>query len=241
MKTVAIHQPNYLPWLGFFYKMYAADEFILLDDVPYSKGSFTARTLYRQRIGQQDKGYLIVPMKKTPLGTPIDQIEIDHSRNWPKKQLNQLHNTYRSAPYFDQYFPLLEQWMDMGANMRFLADWNSFLIREIMDLLGIPTRLIYSSQMAAMGQGTAYLVDLIREVKGTGYLSGPGGKKYQEETLYGQFGISLQYINSFGELDRLRYSQQQGDWLNGLSILDALFNIGAEEVKELFTRFQRLP
>ena len=238
MKTVAIHQPNYLPWLGFFYKLYAADQFILLDDVPYSKGSFTARTFYRQRIGQQDKGYLIVPVKRTPLGTPIDQIEIDHSRNWSEKHLNQLYNTYRSAPYFYQYIPLLEKGMGVGAKTHFLADWNSFLIREIKDCLGISTPLIYSSKMAAMGQGTAYLVDLIREVDGTGYLSGPGGKKYQDEALYGQFGLSLQYVNSFAELDRLHYPQQQGEWLNGLSILDALFNMGAGGVKELFIRFQ---
>jgi hypothetical protein len=238
LKVVAIHQPNYLPWLGFFYKIFAADVFILLDDVPYSKGSFTARTYYRKFRGRQEKGYLSVPIKKSSLGTSISQFYIDHAQRWPQSHLNRIRGIYRGAPYFDQYFPRLQGWMALAKEWDTLADWNMFLISEIKQLLNRNTPLIRSSSMQINDRGTTYLVELIRELHGDVYLSGVGGQKYQEEDLFEEAGISLRYVDSFAQLEKYHYHQPQGQWLNGLSIIDAFLNIGAGAIVDLFRNFE---
>lgn len=239
MKTVAIHQPNYLPWLGFFYKIYLADHFVLLDDVPYSRGSFTARTYYRKHRGKGEKGYLSVPLQKAPLGTTINHILIDHAQDWTQRHLNQIRNTYRSSPYFQLYFPLLQDWMKRAQEEKLLADWNVFLIREINQLIGIGTPMLRSGHLRSFGSQTKYLVGLVEELEGNVYLSGTGGRKYQEENLFAKAGISVHYVNSFALLEMMPFPQLQGPWLNGLSIIDAMFNIGGEKIIELFNRLER--
>lgn len=225
--------------MGFFYKMYKADHFIFLDDVPYSKGSFTARTFYRKYIDKQEKGYLTLPLQKYSLGTPINQILIDHSQKWSQHQLNQLFNTYRTAPYFEPGFQYIQNWMVVAPEFDKLADWNIYLLNEIRALLDIKTVTTRSSDLKAGGRQAEYLVELIRQVGGKTYLSGVGGKKYQDETLFEKAGISLRYINSYVQLESSTYTQTQGDWLNGLSMLDAFFNLGVDALRQFIVTIDR--
>ncbi|MCB0630895.1 MAG: WbqC family protein [Saprospiraceae bacterium] len=239
MSTIAIHQPNYYPWLGYFYKLYLADRMILLDDVAYSKGSYTARTLIRKLPGQACASYLSVPIKQSPLGTPVNKIGIDTSRDWTALHLARLHQVYRQSPYFNEFFPLIEWQLEMVAGYEYLADANIYLIREIADLLSCEAELMRSSSLPFFGKGTDYLIDLIQDQGGAVYVSGSGADKYQDKAAFKKAEIELRYTHTYRDLELYRYPQYQGSWLNGLSIIDALMNIGVAGIRRLFESFER--
>jgi hypothetical protein len=220
MKTIAIHQPNYLPWLGYFYKIAQADVFVFLDDVEYTKRSFTRRVHIRKAKGSQEKAYLIVPLKRHSDDTLICKLAIDHSQNWQKKQLNQLSNTYNGAPAYEKISMLVSGWMEQSVNYQSLAEWNQFLIQQISSFLGLSTTFVRSSDLPVAGKATELNRAIVRHLDGTIYLSGQGARKYQREEDFRQEGIQLQY-SAFRDLP---YAQQQGDWLGGLSVLDGLMN-----------------
>ena len=239
LELVAIHQPNYLPWLGFFYKIYRSNHFVLLDDVPYSKGSYTARAAYRKYPEQKERAYLSVPIKKRSLGTPIFEYSIDHSKDWPNRHLNCLTSIYRKAPCFDAYFPLLSEWMQAAPAYTNLADWNTFLIEEISQLLGLKATRHFASQLPVSGKSTAYLVALVKHLSGDAYLCGQGAKKYQDNSLFELANIELEYMDYYTYLEQNAYPQVQGPWLNGLSVIDALMNIGVNGIIELFENYPK--
>ena len=220
MKTIAIHQPNYLPWQGYFHKIAHCDVFVFLDDVPFSKGSLTNRTYYRQKKHTTKKAYLTVPLKKHSSGTLIKDLQIDHSQNWQQRQLNQIQNTYSDAPAFDKAYSLFSKWIDASVNYMYLSEWNQFLITQLSDLIGLSPNFICSSTLPVNGKASEYIIKIVQYLGGSIYLSGTGAKKYQNDKDYRQAGIQLKY-SLFTEIP---YYQEQGTWLNGLSVIDALIN-----------------
>lgn len=235
--TIAIHQPNYLPWLGYFFKIYASDVFVFLDDVQYTKQSLTKRVHIRKAKNSQSKRYLIVPLKKHSDFATINELYIFHSQKWQKAQLNQIFNAYSRSPFFDSIFSLMENWM--GASRKFdrLSDFNIFLIQQICDLIKIKGRLTRSSELSLTKGDKNINIELTHHLEGKIYLSGVGGKKYQDKGAFKAAGIELWYSNFFAYLQQFPYPQQQGQFLNGLSILDPLFNIGPEKVLTLFEHY----
>lgn len=238
MSTIAIHQPNYYPWLGYWYKLSQADRVILLDDVAYSKGSYTARTAIRKLPGLPGSSYLSVPLKKAPLGTPINKMQVDSAKNWTALHLARLHQVYHQSYFFYEYFPVIEWQLEMIAGYTNLADANTYLIRELTELLGFECELMRSSSIPLSGTGTSYLIELIEDQGGAVYLSGTGADQYQDPAAFKEAQIELRYTNAFQELERLPYPQRQGPWLNGLSLIDALMNIGVNGILELFAAFR---
>lgn len=220
MKTIAIHQPNYLPWQGYFHKIAHCDVFVFLDDVPFSKGSLTNRAYYRQKKHATQKAYLTVPLKKHSSGTLIKDLQIDHSQNWQQQQLNQIKNTYFKAAAFDKMYPIVSKWMDASIHFSYLSEWNQFLISQLSDQIGLSPSFICSSTLPINGKASEYIIKIVQHLGGSIYLSGKGAKKYQSDMDYEQAGIQLKY-SLFTETP---YHQEQGAWLNGLSIIDKLMN-----------------
>lgn len=212
---------------------------MFLDDVGYSKGSLTARTHCRKQPGQREKNYLTVPIKKCPLGTLIRELKIDHAQDWPTYQLHRVEFLYRKAPFFERYFSEFEKWMKAAKDHARLADWNRFLIEAVTDLLDLNGNFITAADLSIAGSSTDYLIGLIRELGGNAYLSGQGAKKYQDPAQFRKAGIDLYYHDLYRFLEARPYPQSQGPWLNGLTVLDALMNIGAQGVLDLFSYYHR--
>lgn len=231
--TVGVHQPNYLPWLGYFYKIRQCDLFVFLDDVEYSKRSITRRVHIRRQKGETDKSYLTVPLKKHRDSALINELLIDHEQAWQKKQENQLINAYGKAPFFDELFPRFQYWMNRSSEFSLLSHFNQYLIRDITHQLWGEIDFRLSSQCAKASTDEDINLRLVRYLNGSSYLSGQGGKGYQNEAAFAEAGIQLQYLSSYSLLERKRYVQQQGSWLNGLSIIDALMNVGVNGVRQL--------
>ncbi|MFQ5447855.1 MAG: WbqC family protein [Saprospiraceae bacterium] len=238
--TVAIHQPNYFPWLGYFYKIYAADVFVFLDDVQYTRRSPTARTDIIKRHGEKFRHCLSVPLLSHGYYENINNLKIHSSKGWQRKHLETIRHTYSSTPHFQEYFPQASTWISDADKFDFLSDYNIYLIKSILEILKINKPAYKSSQLSVKGHKSEYIISLVKHLGGTTYLSGTGARKYQREDDFSRRGIQLVY-SDFGDwLEKHPYPQFQGtEFVNGLSIVDALFNAGAEGVMEMFERYDK--
>jgi len=219
MKVVAIHQPNYLPWLGYFYKITNCDVFVFLDNVQYTKNSFINRNKIKTPQGAM---WLTVGvLSKGEYGQSISETKIDSNVSWNKNHWKSICQNYARSPYLDKYKEYLEsiyqrQW-------EYLADLNESLIKANCDMLSITNvEFIRASDLDLSGKGTELLINICQEVGADTYLSGFGGVKYMEEDKFRESGIELKYYN----FENPTYHQLWGDFIPNLSIIDLLFNEG---------------
>jgi len=214
---VAVHQPNFLPWLGYFYKMAHSDVFVLLDSVAFSKNSYTNRSRIKTPQGEQ---WLTVPVRHSS-GQLISETAINDETDWRKKHLKTLEANYAKAPFFREVFDGLSAIYAAAAGDG-LSGFNMRLIRFVAEYCGITTRLVVGSSLNVTGQSTDLLVAILKALGGTTYLSGTGGSKYQSEEDYTRAGLVLRY----SDFAHPTYPQLWGPFCAGLSIVDALFNCG---------------
>jgi hypothetical protein len=220
MTVVAIHQPNFLPWLGYFYKLARADIFVFLDSVQYTKNSFINRSRIKTQAGAH---WLTVPVwTSAKFGQTIDQVQTVPDTDWRRKHLHALKSHYGRAPHFREVFDVLHiQYSAIGARTS-LADFNISMIRAISSYLGLEPKLIRARDLVAEGNSTELLVNICRELKADCYLAGAGAPKYQEDEQFASAGIRVDYSKF-----RIKpYEQLWGPFLGGLSVVDALMNCG---------------
>lgn len=221
MTVVAIHQPNYIPWPGYFHKLAACDVFVHLDAVQYPRGqSFAARNRIKTPNGVT---YLTVPVS-VPKGhegkASYLEVELADER-WRDKHLKTVEQSYKRAPHFEEVFELYRAGLERGET---LVDLNIGLIEAIARYLGIETRRVRLSELLdSFGEKTELILDVCRAVGSDTYLSGSGGgREYTNEELLNEHGIELRY-------DEYEYPEHPQLW-NGfepnLSVLDLLFNCG---------------
>jgi hypothetical protein len=227
MTLVAVHQPNYAPWLGYFHKLARADVFVFLDDAQFSKGSYTNRV--QVLLGGKPR-WLTVPVSQT-LGTPINRVAIARD-DWARAHLDSLHAGYRDAAQFRVVWPDIED-IYAGLPHGSLAQANAALIARLASKLGISTPTHVASALGAeAASGDDRLIALCRHFGGdVAYLSGRGGAKYQDESKFMAAGVPLHYT-TFEIAD---YPQGGGAFVGGLSVLDAVFHLGWQGAAELVT------
>lgn len=221
---VAVHQPNYLPWLGYFAKMARADLFVFLDDVQFSKGSYTNRVQIA-RGGQPV--WLTVPVRHD-FGAAISAVEIARA-DWVRAHADALRQAYRHARCFKEVSAELEPWLAVASGR--LAIVNMHLIERIALRLGLAARILASSSLGiASDTPDARLADIVdRIAPGGTYISGGGGAKYQSDEVFASRGVRLDYSDFRPE----PYERSGEDFIPGLSIVDALFHLGFEATAAL--------
>lgn len=223
---VGIHQPNFLPWLGFFDKLASSDIFILLDSVRFSRGSRTNRV---QVLAVTKPTWLTVPVRRPDHGEPlIAEASIDDSRPWRSKALRTLQVSYGSCRGATETLALVEPLILRPTDR--LADLNEAAIREIAAALSLgPGKLVRSSELDVAGSGSELLARLVEAVGGTVYLSGAGAGSYLEQAPFSARGIELR-IQSFAHPN---YEQRSPEPVRGLSIVDAMMNVGLADTQHL--------
>lgn len=237
-RIIAIHQPCYLPWLGYMHKVCFSDVFVLHDNVQYEKKSFIRRVLIRKAPGSTESEYLIVPLRKHSDFALIRDLRVDHSQPWHLKHLRRIQQVYSRAPRFKEYFPPIVSLLEASTGVDALTDLVEFGLRCFTDLLGSRTTIVRSSQLPVTGVKSEYNVNLVRHLGGNIYYSGTVAAGYQAEEDFTSHGIQLTYSCLYRYLEEHPYEQSQGSFINGLSMLDALFNIGVDGIRELFVRYE---
>lgn len=225
-KTVVIHQPDFIPYLGFFHRFLSADLYVVLDDVQFVYGSraWTHRDKIKTPKGTQ---WLTVSVKKPPRDTAINQVELSDEVDWRTDHIRLLEANYRGAPFFEQIMPSLRTLYAEPAKM--LADFNLRSIRMLMSLLDVETPMVLSSTLSPQGAKNDLLVDLLKKIGADRYLAGVGSRDYMDESLFGAAGIEVVWQ----DFQHPVYPQQFGEFQPYLSAIDMLFNCGIDRSRQL--------
>lgn len=225
---LAGHQPNYIPWPGYFVKMAQCDIFFILDTTQFQTGSsLDNRNLIKTSQGTQ---ILTVPVKRKGMGLQRFN-EVTVIPGWKRHHLMALKVNYAKAPHFKEIFPMMEQVLqDTG----YLIDTNIAFIKLVHDLLGLKTKLVFLSDLPHLSElrKNELIAAICCHFSADSYLSGIGGKAYNQPEIFEKRGIKLEYL----DYEPIEYPQLWGNFIPNLSIVDMLFNCGAAVTRKLLLK-----
>lgn len=223
-KTVAVVQSNYIPWKGYFDLIHLVDEFILYDDVQYTRRDWRNRNIIKTPTGPiwltipvAVKGKYFQKIKDTTISDP----------NWGKTHWATIVHNYSKTRYFGMHREVFEGLYLQSAE-RNLSRVNYLFLNAICGLLGIKTKISWSMDYNPGTGKTERLVELSKQAGATEYISGPAAKHYLQEELFSKEGIALRYIDysSYPE-----YTQLSPPFDHKVSIIDLIFNEGPNATK----------
>lgn len=226
---LSVHQPQYLPWLGYFDKIARSDAFVFLDKVQYKHREFQNRNKICTAAGWI---WLTVPViTKRSHEQLIDDVLIDNSFRWQEKHWRSIVSNYNNAEFFKDYYGFFE---DMYVNKKWekLCDLNIYQINYFCSCLDIKTKVYFESQLGTSSKSTERIIELCKKTKADIYFSGSGGKGYLDEKRFSDEGIELNYQR----FNHPQYKQcffQSGGFNPYMSVIDLLFNKGANSRKIL--------
>jgi len=229
--TLAVHQPNYLPWLGYFHKMSRADIFVFLDTVQFARRGYTHR-VHVLGPGRTQLWLTQNVRKRAVEEQVIHDLEFS-DRFWIDRHLKTFEASYGKSPHFDSVFEFLEGRLRAGAES--LARLNGTLILDIAARLGIAPQVRYASELPStpVSSPSERIARIADHMGARRYLSGSGARAYNDVRVFGEHGIDLVY-NDFKCMPYPQRNLPEGqDFVAGLSAVDALFNIGFDGVAGL--------
>lgn len=216
--VVSVHQPNYIPWMGYFYKIQKSDIFVILDDVQYIRRGFINRNRIKTHEGVS---WLTIPVEnKGNYGSNINEISIKNDLNWKENHIKNIEMNYKKSDFFNDFNDIFKSCLMNDYDK--LSELNIEIIKTICRLLNIKTKMILSSALNINETSTERIISICRDLGADTYLSGRGGAKYQDEKMFEDNSIKLLY-SDFSEKP---YKQLWGDFSGGLSVIDYIFNCG---------------
>ena len=220
MKKVAILQSNYIPWKGYFDIIASVDEFILYDDMQYTRRDWRNRNRIMTPVGPQ---WLTIPvLVKGKYYQKICETKVvDH--HWADAHWKALYMNYARAKCFRDFEDRIRGVYEACRGEEYLSKINARFLRELCDILNIKTTIPRSSDYHLAGGKTERLVGLVQEAGGDCYLSGPAAKDYIDVKCFQQAGIELEWMDYSGYPE---YTQLSATFEHGVTILDLIFNEG---------------
>ena len=215
------HQPNYLPWLGFFDKMLQSDVFIIEDCVQFERQGFTNRNKIKTFQGAK---WLTVPVEHSGGVLPINEVMIANKAkpDWAKKHWMNLKHNYSRAPFLEKFSGFFEQTYKRRWSR--LVDLNMHLIRGLMRMLDINKPLIMASSLKVSGQKGDLVLAQCKALGATTLFSGVGARDYLDLQKFKEEGINV----VFQDFRYPKYSQLAGEFVPNLSVVDYLFWTGGK-------------
>lgn len=224
MKKVAIVQSNYIPWKGYFDLINSVDEFILFDDMQYTRRDWRNRNKIKT---SQGLIWLTIPVQvRGKYFQTIKETEIS-DQNWNQLHWKSILNNYVRADYFSDYREIFED-LYLNFNEKFLSNVNYRFLVKICNLLGIKTQISWSTDYVIVNGKTERLISLCKQAGATEYISGPAARDYMDEDLFQQENIKLSYIEYCNYPE---YRQIHPNFEHSVSIIDLLFNEGVNAKK----------
>lgn len=220
---ISINQPAYLPWLGYFARIAQSDRHIVLDHVQFEKNSMVNRNKIRTT---QGPCLLTVPLNTAGKfgDLAINTVQINNNLKWQKKHWQSIYFNYKKTPFFAGYEEKLhdgyrQRWQNLGE----LLQWQ---LEFFLDALNIKTELIYSSAKNYSQVKSDLVLAICEDAAATGYLSGPFGKDYLDQSAFDRKGIAVEYQ----DYQHPRYTQGQLEFVSHLSVLDLLCHHGPQSL-----------
>jgi len=214
---VAVHQPQYLPWLGYFDKIDRADIFVLLDNVQFKKNEWQNRNRIKTAQGAQ---WLTVPVRyKFP--QLINEVEVNNKDKWQHKQRQAIISNYKRATYWSLFEEFFEEIFLL--NWQYISQLNIHVVKKLAKLLGITTPIHVASELGEFPNSPDdRLIALTKHFDADTYLAGGGGREYMNMEKYAESGIEV----IFQEYKHPVYNQLFGDFKPFMSAVDLIYNHG---------------
>lgn len=213
---VSAHQPAYLPWLGYFDKIKRSEIFVFLDTVQYEKNSYTNRNKIKTKDGTI---WLSIPVIKTDhLEKTMKEMPIDKNSHWQRKHLSSIQMSYSKAPHFKELYPKLQELYSREYDYLVDATWDHLMFW--LDVLGIHTKIIKSSELDVHSKKSDFVFDLCKAVNADYYISGALGREYMEVEKFNEAGIQVE----FQDYQHPVYNQLFGDFVPNMGIVDFSMN-----------------
>lgn len=228
-KIIAIHQPNFFPWLGYFHKIMHSDCFVYLDHVRMNPDQSWVKRV--RILNQLQSSWLTIPIASSSqqgVFPNVNELRINNQLDFGSKHLRTIEHNYGKKPYFREIFPFIEEYYLSSEPL--LEARNRIFVERVCNGLDINTPRILSSSLNCSESSTSLLIEITQKLKGTIYLCGGGASGYQEDHLFTEAGLTVAYQHFSHPI----YEQNcSNDFVSGLSILDALMNIGLAGVKKI--------
>jgi hypothetical protein len=230
-RVVAIHQPNFFPWLGYFDKIARADVFVLLDNAQFQKTGGTWTNRVKLVVGGSP-AWVTMPVVRAYHGVrSIAAMRIDDRSPWRAKLLQTIRTNYGSAPRFDEVFPMIVEMVNNPTDV--VSRFNIGSLTRVARALGLTTPFVLGSTLGVDAHATDLLIATVKAVQGTEYVCGGGATGYQDDDKFAAAGVTLTYQ----KFEPPEYPQfNRSVFTPGLSILDALMNCGVQETAALLAR-----
>lgn len=226
-KVVVIHQPDFMPYLGFFDRLIKADIYVVFDNVQYvrwSSRSWMNRDKIKTHNGER---WISVSTQKAPRDTAINQVLLSKDNKWRENNLNLIRENYRRCPFYQEIIPHIKKLYDFQCEK--MADFNLESIKMLMSLFDIHIDVIIASELKPVGENNTMIIDILKKLGCTKYLSGVGARDYYAPELYDEAGIEV----IWQDFKHPVYPQQYDGFIPYLSSIDLLFNCGIEESRKI--------
>lgn len=232
---VAIHQPNYLPWIGFFSKMSLCDVFVSFDSVDLPNRGINHRNKIRTKTGWD---WLTIPLEKKYVGVPIRDVMLPEDTGWWKKHWIAIVANYSRSPFFAEYKSFFET-LYAERKQKKLQELNESLILFLADCFDITPKFIHASDLDLdfSLQKTDFIVNILQKTGCTDYITGSGGSQtFLEPEKIQNAGIKIHYLR----IDSVEYPQRFPGFEPYMSAIDVLFNLNAKNGKEYIDRISKV-
>ena len=220
-KKIAILQPSYIPWIGYFEQIINVDIFVFYDDVQYTKNDWRNRNKIKTLDGSS---WLSIPVNSST-SKNINEVLIDDTKPWRTKHLKTLKQFYSKSRYFDEIYPILQN--NINSDINSLSNISINIIKDIAKYLEINTKFYLSSDLDIDGDKNNRLINICKHFAASTYYSGLAAKEYIDTELFHDNDIDL----VFQDYKHPTYTQLHGGFLPYLSIIDLLFNHGKQSIK----------
>ena len=226
MKKIVITQSNYIPWKGYFDSIAISDEFVIYDDMQYTKRDWRNRNIIKTNNGLK---WLTIPVEvKGKFFQKIKDTKIS-DKNWNINHLSTLKHTYKNSNKFNEVKDFIED-LYFNATQNYLTEINVHFLTELSKYLKIKQNFKFSSEFNLSEDRNQRLVDICLKLNGNQYFSGPAARNYMNESLFEKSGIEVIYFDYSGYKE---YEQLYPPFEHGVSILDLIFNMGEDAYKYL--------
>jgi hypothetical protein len=221
MTNIVISQPMFFPWIGLFEQIRLSDVYVHYDDVQFSKGSFVNRVEIKTPEGYK---WLTVPLENLKLGQEIREVKISEKKEWRKKHLQFLKQTYEEAPFCEDMVQIVENVYSHSDVT--ISELSVKSIISICEYLGFDQhrRFLYSSNLNMEGKGSQRVLDIVQFLNGQTYITGHGARNYLDHKSFETKGIQVEYM----DYKKIPYPQLYGEFNPYVSTLDLIANVGKD-------------
>lgn len=225
---ITIHQPEHMPWLGYFNKMAKAEQYVVLDNVPFRKNYVQNRNRIFGSNGVQWLGVPVITRGHIEGAIKTTEIANNSQPKWKEKYLRTIEQSYKKYPYFETVYADIKDIFE--KDHRYISDLNVQIFSTFAKRMGMSPHFVYSSDLEVEGNKSDLILNICKAMQADTYIAGPSGRKYLDFASFEEAGIEV----VFNDYNHPTYKQlKTSQFVSHLSAVDLFMNCGYEDSYEI--------